>query len=201
MNDFRTMLRSFMTLAVALPMAIVIGYMLATGASNPDYITILTLALVLAVLAIPYLLKNHHLWLIFSWNMTTMVFILPGRPNLWLVMAFVSLGFVILQRAIDPNKKLTNSPSIVWPLVVLGIVVVLTAFYRGGFGLRAMGSDAVGGRRYLLILGAIAGYIAMSGRQIPKDKVWLYVGLFFLGGLTNLLADALPFVPQSMFFT
>ena len=57
-----------MTLAVALPMAIVIGYMLATGASNPDYITILTLALVLAVLAIPYLLKNHHLWLIFSWN-------------------------------------------------------------------------------------------------------------------------------------
>ncbi len=194
------MLRSFMTLAVALPMAIVIGYMLATGASNPDYITILTLALVLAVLAIPYLLKNHHLWLIFSWNMTTLVFILPGRPNLWLVMAFVSLGFVILQRAIDPNKKLTNSPSIVWPLVVLGIVVVLTAFYRGGFGLRAMGSDAVGGRRYLLILGAIAGYIAMSGRQIPKDKVWLYVGLFFLGGLTNLLADALPFVPQSMYF-
>ena len=194
------MLRSFMTLAVALPMAIVIGYMLATGASNLDYVTILTMGFIAFVLLIPYLLKAHHPLLIFSWNMSTVVFILPGRPNLWLVMAFMSLGFVVLQRAIDPNKKLTNAPSIMLPLLILGAVVVLTAMYRGGFGLRSMGSEAVGGRRYWSILGAIAGYIAMSGRQIPKEKAILYVGLFFLGGLTNLLADALPFVPQSMWF-
>ena len=194
------MLRSFMTLAVALPMAIVIGYMLATGASNLDYMTILTMGFIAFVLLIPYLLKSHHPLLIFSWNMSTVVFILPGRPNLWLVMAFVSMGFVVLQRAVDPNKKLTNAPSVLLPLVILGVVVALTAIYRGGFGLRSMGSEAVGGRRYWLILGAIAGYIAMSGRQVPKDKVWLYVGLYFLGGLTNLMADALPFVPQSMWF-
>jgi hypothetical protein len=63
-----------------------------------------------------------------------------------------------------------------------------------------MGSGSGGGRRYLMIFGAIVGYFALVSRQIPRERVWVYIGLFFLGGLTNLAADAYPIVPSNMQF-
>jgi len=200
MNDFRAALGSFFTLAIVVPIAIVLGYMLATGTGGLDYTTLFMFALVAFGLLLPILLRWHHPLLIFSWNMSTVVFFLPGSPNLWLVMSFVSLGFLVLQRAVDANKKMLHSPSITLPLLVLALIVIMTGYYRGGLGVRSLGAEAIGGKRYWLILGAIVGYLAMSGRQVPRDKAWVYVGLFFLGGLTNLLADAVQFTPQSLWF-
>jgi hypothetical protein len=200
MNDFRAMLGSFLTLAVALPLAIVIGYLLATGTGGLDYTTLVILGLVTFGLLLPLLLKWHHPLLIFSWNMCTVVFFLPGSPSLWLLMALISFGFMILQRAIDANKKVLSTPSVTLPLLILAMIVVMTGYYRGGLGLHSMGAATVGGKKYWLILGAIIGYLAISGRQVPKEKAWLYVGLFFLGGLTNLVSDAIQITPQSLWF-
>jgi hypothetical protein len=66
----------------------------------------------------------------------------------------------------------------------------------GGLGLRSFGSATVGGKRYLLIIGAVVGFFAIAAKRVPVEKAWLYVGLFFLGGLTQFIGDTHPWAPQ-----
>ena len=63
-----------------LPLAIVLGYMLA----NPmDTTTLGVCGAVLAFLMIPLLLKHHHAWLIATWNMSIVLFFLPLYYQFW----------------------------------------------------------------------------------------------------------------------
>ncbi len=197
MNDFRALLRSLITFAIALPMAMVIGYMLAQDLS---YTSLGVIGISIGILCIPLLFKWHHPLLFLSWNMSAVIFILPGRPDAWLVMAFLSGGFVLLEAALKPGHRSLQTFSITVPIIVLGVAVICTAFLTGGLGFRVMGSGSVGGKRYLMMFGAIVAYFAMTSRQMPRESVWLYVGLFFLGGLTNLIAEAYPFLPVNFRF-
>jgi hypothetical protein len=153
------------------------------------------LALVLGVACFPLLLKWHHHLLFLSWNMTAVVFFLPGRPNFWLVMAFLSLGMAILQRAIVREKRFILEPSIILPLVFLGVVVGSTAYLTGGISLGIFGGEYGGGRRYIMLFGAIAGFFAMTATRIPPEKAGLFVGLYFLGELGNSICSLAPFLP------
>ncbi len=197
MNDFRALLRSLVTFAIALPMAIVIGYMLAQDLS---YTSLGIIVMSIGFLTLPLIFKWHHPLLILSWNMSTIVFLLPGQPQLWLLMSFVAAGFALMQRALYKESQFMHAVSITLPLLFLGLVVIGTAMLTGGLGMRSMGSGSAGGKRYLMIVGAIVGYFAITSRQIPRHRVWVYIGLFFLGGLTNLMADAYPFVPVNFQF-
>lgn len=189
--------RAVLVYALILPLALVLGYVLA----NPMTVSSAgTVMIVLSVLALPLALKWHHQTMFLSWGMTAVLFFLPGSPPFWLVMAFLSLTLSLVQRALSREKQFILEPSLTWPLVFLTFVVLVTAELTGGFGMRMFGSDVVGGKRYVWIFAGIAGYAAMCGQRIPGNKAFLYLGLFFLGSLTDAIGTLVPFGPPELYW-
>jgi hypothetical protein len=142
------------------------------------------------VLVFPLLLRWHQPLLILSWNLNVSIFFLPGRPDAWLLMAAVSLGISLVQRALG-GGKLISVPQVTWSLIFLIGVVLFTAKMTG-WGLRVYGSEVYGGKRYIYLLGGIMAYFALSARRIPPERATLYVGLFCLAGLTGFITDLTP---------
>jgi hypothetical protein len=180
--------RQLIIIGVAIPLALLVGYLLAT----PDRVRSLTIiALVLAVLVTPVLLQHHYPILLFSWNAVLVVAFLPGRPNLWMAMAAISLGLAVLTKVLNKEVRFQNVPSVTWPLLFLLVVVVLTAKLTGGIGLRSMGSSTYGGRKFVFLVAGVIGYFAISNFQVPQNKIHRYAGMFFLSGLTAAIPNLL----------
>src|SRR6516165_1809978 len=152
-------LRMLLIYAICLPLAIFLGYLLASD--DPlNYGTMWGIGLVLLFLALPLLLRWHHAFLIFAWNFGAVLFFLPGRPELWLAAAWISLTISIVQYVLNRRLKLITVPSLTKPLIFLGVVVLVTMKLSGGFGVAAFGSEVYGGKRYILMISAIAGFFA-----------------------------------------
>ena len=94
-----------------------------------------------------------------------------------------------MARSLNSNRRFVQVPSVTRPLLFLGAVVVATALVTGGVGIRSLGSDHYGGRNYFYILAAIMGYFAFTSHRIPTSRAGLYIGMFFLSGLTSLIGD------------
>jgi hypothetical protein len=197
MTNVTSAARALVVYALVLPLALVLGYVLATPT---DVSSAGTIGIVLAVLAFPLVLRWHHQALFLSWGMTAVLFFLPGSPPFWLAMALLSLIISCGQRALSKEKQFIHEPSLMWPIIFLVIIVAVTAKATGGFGMRLFGSDVVGGKRYVYIFGGIAGYFAMSGQRIPPNKALLYLGLFFLGGLTDAIGTLVPMGPPEFYW-
>src|SRR5678815_532463 len=166
MNQF-LLPRLLLIYGVAIPLALVLGYVLAT----PDtFSSIGVVGAVIIVLLIPVMLRFHYALLLLSWNATLTVFFLPGQPSLWMLCSVCSLGISMVSYLINREAGFKNIPSITWPIVFMLLVVLVTAKYRGGLGLRSLGSETYGGRRIFYILTAIAGYFALSCQRIPLVK-------------------------------
>ena len=172
-------------LAIVLPLAALIGYLLA----DPTEIeSLAVVGIVVSVLALPWVLKWHHPMLVLSWNAAIIVIFLPGQPYLWMLMAVISLGLTVLNRFLDPNFKPIMVPSVTWTLIILAAVVLITAQLTGGFGLRSMGGNVIGGKKYYQIWFAILGYFALSIRSLPTAKAGFYATLYFASGLTTVVS-------------
>jgi hypothetical protein len=191
MNNAPAILRSLVTFAVIVPLAVFIGYVLSDPLDRSSFTYYGILALILIS---PILLRWHHPLLIFSWNSGIFLFFVPGRPDLWLAMTAASLVILLLQRALGGIKHIISVPQVTWPLVCMIGVVVLTARLTG-MGLHAFGDEISGGRRYIYLLGGIMGYFALSSRRIPPERAGLYVGLFFLPGLMAVISDLWQVIP------
>ena len=193
MNNAPAILRSLIIYAVIVPLALFIGYLLTDPMQllGQDKSSMAVVGVLLLVLMFPLLLRWHQPLLLLSWNLSVTLFFLPGRPSLWLVMAAISLVISLVQRALGGVKQLISVPQVTWPLVCLIGVVLFTAKMTG-LGLRTMGSEVYGGKKYVYLLGAIMGYFALSSRRIPPERAGLYVGLFCLAGLTGIIADLTP---------
>jgi hypothetical protein len=196
MNNSST-LKALVTFAILVPMAIFLGYVL----SNPlSYSTFATVGIVLGIMVFPLLLKWHQPMLLFSWNMSVMVPFIKGQPPLWLLLTAVTLGIAVLERALSREMRFVSAKTIVLPLLCMAGVIVLTANLTGGFGLRAFGGEVFGGKKYVYVLGAIAAYFALTAWRIPPERAQLYVGLFFLGGLTRIIGDFYAIAPSWLQF-
>ncbi len=172
-------------LAVILALAAIIGYLLA----DPTEIeSVAVVGLVVSVLVLPWMLKWHHPVLVIAWNASVIVFFLPGQPYLWMLMALISLGLTVLNRFLDPNFKLTSVPFVTWALLFLAAVVFVTAQATGGVGLRSMGGNVIGGKKYYLIWFAILGYFALSVRPLPAVRAGFYGVLHFASGMTTMVS-------------
>lgn len=189
-------LRALLAYALILPAAVIVGYFVGTPT---DFTSLAIMALLMGILTFPLFLKWHFPLLILTWNMTALAFFLPGRPQLWILMAVVSLFISVSQRTLTRNKEFLHVPSVTAPLVFLIAVVIVTAYLRGGIGVASLGSEVVGGRRYILILVGVMGFFAMIGNRIPVEKAHLYIGLFFLGAVFNAIGSTASFVPQWLY--
>jgi len=189
------LIRTLLIYAVCIPLAVIIGYMLA---SPFDRSTFIYAGIFGMLLVFPLLLKWHQPLLLFSWHTGIVIFFLNGYPDLWLAMVPISLGISVLERTLNSKMRFIRVPQITWSLVCLLAVVVFTAKLNGGFGMRSFGSEVYGGKKYVFLFIAIASYFALTARSIPREKVWLCVGLFFLAPAINAISDFAYAAPHWM---
>lgn len=197
MSNALTIIRSLVVYSLCLPLAIFLGYLLAMPMDTMSF-TVVVLALSLPL--VPLLIKHHHLLVFACWNTSVVLFFLPGRPNLGLVMTIISFGLALGQHILNRNIRFNHAPSVSRPLILLAIVIIMTAQVTGGFGARLMGSDTYGGKRYFILLAAIMGYFAMACFRVPPGKATLYVALYLLGTITGVVGNLAPFVDSSLYF-
>ena len=170
--------------AICVPMALVLGYLLATP---QDPTSLIWIGLSLFLLSLPILLKWHHEALIITWNASLVAFFLPGAPTVGFLVGGLSLLIAAAKRALLQEGNLIHCPSVSFPLVLLAAIVLLTAHETGGIHARTLGSDAWGAMRYFQVLGAIAGYFAFASQPIAPNRAKLMAALFFLSGVTSAL--------------
>ncbi len=197
MNNAPAILRSLITFALIVPLAVVVGYMVTKPL---NYSTLAILGVLLLALVFPLLMRWHYPWMLLCWNMSAVAFFVKGSPGFSLVMIALSLGISVSERMLRPEKQFIRVPQITWPLLFLVGVVLFTAKMTGGFGLRTFGSEVYGGSKYVFLIVAILGYFALTARRIPPQKVGLYVALFLLGGVASFIGDLYPIMPSGLHF-
>src|ERR1039457_5020721 len=156
MSDSSAIVRALILSGIILPLAILLGYLLVT-LPQWDFSSLLVIGIVLGILCLPLLLRWHHPLLFLSWNMPAVIFFLPGRPELWLFLAVVSFAIVIIQKTVNPEVQLNPAPFVLYPLLFILLVVLATASMTGGIHLGSLGSESLGGRKYLYMIAGVIG--------------------------------------------
>jgi len=174
-NRSITIPKAHLIMALCLPLAVLLGYMLAEPMDGGTFAVV---TLVLVVLAMPLLMKWHHPMLILSWNCFVAPAFLPGQPQAWMLLAPTALLFAMLNRAVNPGQPFISVPSIT----------------------RSLGASTYGSRAYFYMTMAVAGYFAFSSQRIPLEKASLYVSVFFLMGLTYLVPHIIYLFGPPAFF-
>ena len=192
MSNALTIIRSLIVYSLCLPLAIFLGYLLAMPMDAMSF-TIVVSALCLPL--VPLLLKHHHLLLFLCWNMSVVLFFLPGRPGLGITLMFLSFMLSVAQHVLNRNIKFLNVPEVTRPLIFIVIVVLVTAKLSGGFGAHMLGSESFGARRYVTLLAGVVGYFALTAYRVPTGKAAIYVGLYLLGALTNTVGYLAQYAP------
>src|SRR6516162_4345370 len=187
-NRSITIPKAHLIMALCLPLAVLLGYVLAEPMDGGTFAVV---TLVLAALAVPLLMKWHHPLLVSTWNFYMAFAFLPGSPSVWMLMAPLALMFALLNRAVNPDQRFISAPTIARPLLFFLGALVVTAWMTGGIGLRSFGSSHYGSRSYFYMTMAVAGFFAFSSQRIPVEKAPIYVGCYFLGTLTSIVPHLL----------
>src|ERR1051326_504014 len=105
--------RALLVYVLILPLALIMGYLLA---SPGEFGTWATVGIVVLVMCAPVILAKHHAVLFLAWNTTAIIFFLPGQPPVWMAMSAVSLFVSLFQRALSRDMRFLSAPSILLPL-------------------------------------------------------------------------------------
>jgi hypothetical protein len=182
---------------ICLPLAIFVGYLLATPTDLSSYVAV---GVLLCLMMVPLLLRWHYPLLVVSWNMTAGLYFLPGKPSFQITMIGLSFLFSLLAYIMNRNSRFIAVPSITRPLLFITVVVLVTAKLTGSLGLNVLGSSEVGGKRYIFLLCGVIGFFALTAHKIPEQKVELYMKLFFLGGITAAIGNLANLLSPSLYF-
>src|SRR6266850_7597851 len=128
--------RSWMVMGLCLPLAVLLGYFLAEPLEASSLAVVV---LVLSVLCVPLLMKWHHPLLVLSWNTFVVPMFLPGKMDLWIIMALTAFFFAVINRSVNPNRRFIQISSLNMAWAALAVVILGTAFLTGGVGLRVLG--------------------------------------------------------------
>ena len=98
----------------------------------------------------------------------------------------------------NSDKQFRSPAVMVWPLLFTIVMVYFTAEMTGGIGLKALGGEVAGGKKYIALFAGCAAFFALTARYIPKDKRHLVVALYFLAGVLQIFSDLFPFLPAPL---
>ncbi|EEF57251.1 O-antigen ligase family protein [Pedosphaera parvula] len=197
MSNAFLLFRSLVIYGICLPLAIFLGYLLATPM---DLTTVVSVGIVLALLSIPLFLRWHYPWMLLFWNANAIIFFLPGKLQFSILLVLISFSISALQYILNRNLKFLYVQSIAWPLFLLATVVIFTAKLNGGIGLNVLGGENIGGKRYVYLLIGVLGFFAISSRKIPSEKAPLYIVLFFIGALSAAIGSLIQVVSPALYF-
>lgn len=194
-NNPAAAMRMLITYAICIPVAVIIGYLLA----NPmDYGTLGFLGLAMAFVLSPVFIKWHYPIMVFSLGAPITCFFLIGQPPLMQVMVFLSLAIAIVERATNSEKQFLRVSSMTWPLLFLLAVIFFTMKLTGGFGLHTLGGSTGGGKKYIQCFASIAIYFALTSHAIPRKKLNFYLCLFFLPAILAVIGYLFAYLPSPL---
>lgn len=188
-------IRSLITYAICIPLAVLMGYIMTEVGDRPDYTNLFVIGVVIVLLLSPIFIKWHYPLLIFCLGFPAYCFFLPGNPPLAQVVVILSLGIAILDRTLNSDRRFVSPAVITWPLLFTIAMVFATAEMTGGIGLKAMGGDTAGGKKYIALFIGCATFFALTSRYIPKERRGFYVALYFLAGALQFVSDMFPILP------
>ncbi len=197
MANALTVSRSQAIFGLCIPLAVLVGYLLARPYEST---TLAVLVFLFTVILCPLIIRWYHPALLICWNAAITPFFLVGWVHLWTLVAWVGFVVALVSRAVNPEKKFINVPSVTRSLIFLTLVLLFTAATTGGMGARAIGSETYGGRKYFYILAAIAGYFALTSRRIPVEQAKLWTAIFFLTGVTSLFSNLIYIAGPKFYF-
>ena len=150
MTGASSLLRTLLIYSLCVPLAVFLGYLMAAPTT---YGTFAWLGLVLGVLSFTLFLRWHHAWLIVTWNLSAVLFFIPGRPEVWLVMTWISLLISVVHYIINRRRGFLHAPSVSRPLLFLAVTLYFvgnTLITRPGPSLAGLGLIATGVPVYFL---------------------------------------------------
>src|SRR5687768_16787898 len=102
--------KSLFIFVFCVPLAIVLGIMLATPLDRTTLVMVLGGFLLLLT---PFFLTSHHTFLILSWHAYINAFFLPGKPYIWMLTTLISILFIALIATLNRGKiRLLHVPSL-----------------------------------------------------------------------------------------
>lgn len=197
MANSATISRAQLTYGLCLPLAALIGFFLAEPLQSSSLIV---LGVLLTILVWPLFARWHHPLLVGSLHSIFVLAFLPGALPLWVPVACGGFLIVIFRRSLDHEIELFPPGGVAWALVALGMVVVVTAWARGGVGLRSLGSESIGGKKYLLVLASIFAYFVLVSHSVPHKRALAYMGIFYLSGLTSVFSHLVYFAGSKFYW-
>src|SRR5882672_8054490 len=96
-NTF-TASRSQVILGVCVPLAVLVGYFMASPLESSS---LAIMVMVLTALCLPLLMRWYHPLLVLTWNAAIDPYFLPGRPYLWMLIAMLGVLVALVNRSID----------------------------------------------------------------------------------------------------
>ena len=182
---FMSGFRNLLIFLAIIPLAIVLGYQVASG-TTMGYAAV---GLCVMMVAIPFMLRFYEPIFVFSVNSAFLIPFLPGQPEVKLLMSLFVIGLAVVDRTINKKTRMSLPKSIWLPSLFLLGVIVLTMLGRQGFGGRALGSEMWGAGKYVDIFKAFAILLAFSMIRIPREHVWKYTAIFFLSAMTYSISN------------
>jgi hypothetical protein len=179
-------LRGGIAFVLAALVALLVGVLMSTPTST---VAIGLIGVLSFLLSLPLLLRWHRPLLFLSWNAAIQLFVLPGSPRLWMVLAGLSLLVTVLSSTLDRRIRMQHVPMVTWTLLGFLGVVLFTAAMRGGIGIKALGAQTYGGKKYVFIIAAVVGYFALSALRVPVEKAFRYMAAFCLGTVTLAMSN------------
>jgi hypothetical protein len=190
--------KSLFIFVFCVPLAIVLGIMLATPLDRTTMIIVLSGFLLLLT---PFFLTSHHTFLILSWNAYINAFFLPGKPYIWMITTAVSILFLGLTVTLNRGKiRLLSVPSVAWPLLAIGLISLITSQLTGGIGGQALGSEIYGGKRYVFLWMGIVGFFALSALPVDPKKRQFLAAAFFASSVTAAVSNLAYTLGEGFYF-
>jgi hypothetical protein len=190
--------RAFLIFALCLPLAVLMGFML----SDPLVGTNMAVSgVVIMMLATPLIINYHHRLLIWSSLTLLTAYFLKGQPQFWMIFALGSLALSLVSRPLAKVKpKPLWTPSLMWASIFFIVVILGTAKFAGGIGVRVLGSDVYGGRRYVSLLMAFVGLAALAMQRVPSNHVKTDLAVFTLGPATSAFSNIAYMLGPNFYF-
>jgi hypothetical protein len=190
--------RGLLIFALCLPLAILLGFLLADPLVESNRMMV---GGALLALLIPIILAIHQRALIWVTGAFINAFFLPGQPQMWMLVAALSFTITILSR---PLRKVKMQPVWdKWTLIFLSLfiaAVIFTAMRSGGIGLRILGSSVFGGRKYVMLLAAFVGFLALTFQPAQRKHAQKDLTIWALGPATSAVSNLAYMLGPSFYF-
>lgn len=191
-------LRMLITYAICIPLAIFMGYVMTEVGNRPDFTNLFIIGAVLTLLLSPIVIRWHYAIMFFSLASPIYCFFLKGNPPLAQVAVILSFAIAIIDRTMNSQHQFKSPAIMVWPLLFTMAMAYTTSQLTGGIGLKTLGGEVGGGKKYIALFIGCLMFFALTSRYIAKEKRNLFVALYFLPGSLQFFSDLFPVLPSPL---